>query len=149
MQRGNLGVPIFGRLAIVVTVSLGAAIGALGCLSSDNSSPGPGGSVLHLDAGNLLPPVVDASGSVTPPTPDGAPSIGDDAGEPSDDAGPLAFDAGPPDSGPPTGSQVGLVGGGTLSRSAHYVLVGSTGPATAPVLKSSSYQLTGGMAASK
>jgi hypothetical protein len=147
MRRGNLAAPLFGRLAVVVAMALGGAAGAIGCLSSSNSSPGPG-TTPELDAGKSPTPVLDASGSVTPPTPDAAPPVNDDAGVPSDDAGPPPFDAGPPDAAPATASQVGLVGGGTLSRSAHYVLVGSTGPATAPVLNSSSYQLTGGMAAS-
>jgi hypothetical protein len=148
MRRGILAAPLFGQLAIVAAVSLGATLGAIGCLSSNSSTPGPGPTP-NLDAGGttLPPPVSDASGSVTP-TPDAAQPVNDDAGEPSDDAGPPPFDAGPPDATPPTTSQVGLVGGGTLSRSAHYALVGSTGPATAPVLKSSRYQLTGGMAAS-
>jgi hypothetical protein len=136
-----------GRLALVVGLSLAAAAGAIGCLSGNDSSPNPGATP-NLDAGGPLTPVLDASGSVTPPTHDAALPPSDDAGEPTDDAATPPIDAGPPDAGPQTASQVGLVGGGTLSRSAHYVLVGSTGPATAPVLNSSNYQLTGGMTAS-
>ncbi len=151
MHRGDGGSGTCGRLALVVAVALASAAGAIGCLSSSDASGGPS-TKLNLDAGQPgIPgaPVLDASGSVTAPTPDAAPPVNDDAGEPvNDDAGLQQVDAGPPDAGPQTASQVGLVGGGTLSRSAHYVLVGNTGPATAPVLHSSSYRLTGGMTAS-
>lgn len=127
--------------SLVLCVSLGAALYAIGCLSSSDTPA----TLPPRDAGSLdasIPPF-DSGTSITPP--------GNDASSPSDDAG----DAGspedaapPPDAGPPNGSQVGLVGGGSVSTSAHYTLVGSAGPTLAPVLESASYQLTGGLSAS-
>jgi hypothetical protein len=43
-------------------------------------------------------------------------------------------------------SQLGLVAGGTVSHSPKYTMTGTSGPATAPVLRSTHYQLVGGMA---
>jgi len=142
MARG--GVLRARQFALVLGVSLGATVSVIGCLNSNDSTPVTSPS---LDAGGnqeASVPVFDASGSVTPTN---------DAAIPADDAGQPVVDSGPPDAavadaGPPNGSQVGLVGGGTLSNSMHYTLVGSTGPAKAPVLNSTKYQLTGGMAAS-
>lgn len=123
---------------VLCVVALGAALSAAGCLSS-NETPEP----VHKDAGSLdaaIPPF--DSGTVTPP--------GNDAAVPPDDAGTPDDATSPPpaDAGPPNGSQVGLVGGGTVSSSAHYTLVGSAGPTRAPVLNSANYQLTGGLSAS-
>ncbi len=129
------------QLLVVVCASLGAALGAIGCLSGDDTSAT--GTTFVLDAGtpDTSVPIVDASGVVdgaNPPHPDAAPPP--DAALPIDSSTP--FDAGA------TSSQLGLVGGGTLSRSPNYVLIGATGPATAPVLHSPKYQVVGGMAAS-
>jgi hypothetical protein len=113
------------------------ALAASGCLSGDDTSGPP--LTPGLDSGLPPPPVLDASGIV-----DGASPPGTDAGI---DA---AVDASLPD-GATAGGQTsaGLVVGGTLSQSAHYTLIGTTGPATTPVLQSPKYQLTGGVAVTK
>jgi hypothetical protein len=57
----------------------------------------------------------------------------------------------PVDAGPdanPGVSILGLVVGGTTSRSPRYVMTGTAGAAHAPLLKSPNYQLVGGMAVS-
>ncbi len=139
LSSGGIRAP--GPRVLVACVALA---GAIGCLSSNDSPPGV---LPSFDAGlaDTSAPPFDASGAA--PGPDA--STPDDGGEDAAaDAASPVVDAGPPDSGPPTGTQVGLVGGGIVSRSAHYVLVGSTGPATSPVLQSAKYRLTGGMAAS-
>jgi hypothetical protein len=129
------------RLMVVVCASLGVTLGATGCLSGDDTSAN--GTTFNFDSGTpeASVPVFDASGAV-----DGAsPPV--DGGQPVPDATPPTDSSAPPEAGS-TSSQVGLVGGGTLSRSPHYVLVGSTGPATTPILRSPKYQVVGGMAAS-
>ena len=131
-----------------------AGLGAIGCLSGDDTIA-PGG---LPDAGLNLPdtsvPVGDASGQVDGAGKDATP----DVTPPPVDAGPDAADAGvdtgvdsgvdarAPDASGVTGA-AGLVPGGSLSKSAGYVLNGTTGPASAPVLKSPKYRLVGGMAA--
>jgi hypothetical protein len=129
------------QLAVVVCASLGVTLGATGCLSGDDTSAN--GTTINLDAGTpeTSAPVLDASGVV-----DGAPPPVD-AAPPLRDSAPPIDSSTPPDAGA-SSSQLGLVGGGTLSRSPNYVLIGSTGPATAPVLRSPKYQVVGGMAAS-
>jgi hypothetical protein len=133
---------------------MGVAAGAIGCLSSSDNGP-PG---VTIDAG--LPGIdtgvspSDASGQVdgSPPPPDAAPDVTPppvDAGQDTSvpDAGVDAADAAtPPDASGITGS-VGLVSSGSLGKSKSYTLNGTVGPATAPVLKSPSYRLVGGMAA--
>jgi hypothetical protein len=129
-----------GLSSLVLCVSLVGAPGAIGCISN-NETP----TTAHRDASAAedaaLPPF-DSGGSVTPTNDASSPS--DDAGPPVDGGSPTS----PPDAALPNGSQVGLVGGGTVSTSAHYTLVGSAGPARAPVLTSANYQLTGGLTAS-
>ena len=132
-----------GRLAVVVCAALGSALGAIGCLSDDTSlNPAQNGfDASFPDAG---PPVFDASGSVDAngnPLPDAAPDAPFDAAA---DAAP------PPDAGNDASgvSQFGLVAGGAIGHSTRYVLKGSTGPASAPVLQSPHYKLVGGMTVS-
>ncbi len=127
------------QFTAVVCTSLGVALGALGCLGGDDTSVAPGiGFDASFDVN--LPPVLDDAGN-------DAPSPPADAAPDASDAAPIVLDAGA-DAATTPGSQVQLVGGGTLSQSTHYVLVGSTGPATAPVLHSTHYQLVGGMTVS-
>ncbi len=137
-----------GKLALglVTAVSLaGLAVGASGCLSDDTSlSPVPKDAGL-FDAGNL-PPVFDASGSVdgTSPPPVDA---GTDATLPDAAAPDAGTDAGT-DAGKEAGvvpSQAGLVAGGAVGHSPSYTMTGTTGPATAPVLRSPHYKLVGGV----
>jgi hypothetical protein len=122
---------------VVVCTSAGVALAASGCLSGDDTSGPP--LTLGLDSGSPPPPILDASGIVDGATPPG-PEAGVDA----------AVDGSAPDGATAGGqSTVGMVGGGTLSQSTHYTLIGATGPATAPVLQSPKYQITGGMAVTK
>jgi hypothetical protein len=122
---------------VVVCTSAGVALAASGCLSGDDTAAPP--ITLGFDAGTQVPPIVDASGV------DGTSPRGPEAGV---DA--AATDGATPDGATAGGaSTLGLVGGGVLSQSAHYTLVGATGPATAPILQSPKYQLTGGMAVTK
>ena len=129
--EGTLSIRFFGRCARVFCAGGLLALGAMGCLGGDDTS------AASFDSG-LIP--FDAAF----PTFDAGPGD-DDASELPDSAtdGSITVDAGPP---PPT--QVGLVAGGTSSRSPSYVLMGSTGPATAPVLRSPNYQLVGSMTVS-
>jgi hypothetical protein len=119
--------------------ALGLALTMSGCLSDDSSLSNPTGPHL-LDAS--IPETgftYDASGSVSPP---------DDAAIPPD-AAPDAQPTPPVDAGHEGGiTQIGLVTGSTLSRSAHYQMVGTSGPATAPLQKSPKYTLVGGMSVS-
>jgi hypothetical protein len=122
---------------VVACTSAGVALAASGCLSGDDTSAPltPG-----LDSGLPPTPIFDASGVVEGASPPG-PEAGVDA---------AATDASAPDGATAGGaSTLGLVAGGVLSQSTHYTLIGATGPATAPVLQSPKYQLTGGMAATK
>jgi len=129
-----------GQFLVVVCASLGVALGAIGCLGGDDTAVNIAPT---LDAGTpeTSTPVLDASGTV-----DGANPL-HDAAPPTQDGAPPVDSSAPPEAGA-TSSQLGLVGGGVLSRSPNYTLVGSTGPATAPVLHSPKYQVVGGMAAS-
>ena len=128
------------RFMVVAGATLGLATGAIGCLSDDTSlSPVP------KDAGSVdgSLPVFDASGSVDganpPPTDAGVDAVVDSA-VPPDAAPPL--DAGKDAAGP---SQASLVAGGTVGHSPNYKMTVTTGPATAPVLKSPNYRLVGGV----
>jgi len=118
------------------------AIGAIGCLSDDTSLTPPLKDAGPIDAS--LTPISDASGTVdgsNPPPADAgtdAPVVVDSG---TDAAPPV--DAGKDAAGP---SQAGLVAGGTVGHSPSFKMTGTTGPATAPVLKSPSYSLVGGMA---
>jgi hypothetical protein len=122
-------------VVFVCAGAIGAALAEGGCLTVSEPT-----ATLEVgdDSGTLGPPILDASGVV-----DGASPLPSDAGT---DA---SVDAASFDAAAPGHSTVGLVGGGTLSQSAHYTLIGATGPATAPVLQSPKYQLTGGMTAAK
>jgi hypothetical protein len=127
------------KLVVVACATLGLAMGAIGCLSDDTSL-----TLTPKDSGvfdGSLTPIFDASGTVDgsnlPPA-DAAP---DAPG--ADSAPPPPVDAGKDAAGP---SQAGLVAGGAVGHSPSYKMTGTTGPATAPVLKSPSYQLVGGMA---
>jgi hypothetical protein len=136
-----------GRIAVIACGCLGLALGASGCISDDTSLPIPGRDASALDA--AFPPD-DASGMV-----DGA-GPGDAAVDaPALDA---SIDSSVPDATPPADaadaavdatamSQIGLVAGGTVGHSPTYTMTGTTGPATAPVLRSPHYQLVGGMSA--
>jgi hypothetical protein len=124
---------------IVACATLGLATGAMGCLS-DDTSLAPGRDAGTFDAGL---PLFDASGSV------------DGANPPPVDAGIDApvVDSAVPDATPPVDagkdaagpSQAGLVAGGTVGHSTAYRMTVTTGPASAPVLKSPKYQLVGGV----
>jgi hypothetical protein len=132
-----------GKLVVVVCSALGLAAGAIGCLSDDTSlSPVPrdaGG----FDAG-IVSPVFDASGTVdvnAPPVDAGGDAEAPDASLPVE----AGVDAGRDAAASP--SQVGLVAGGSVGHSPGYKMTGTTGPATAPVLKSPHYQFVGGVSA--
>jgi hypothetical protein len=115
----------------------GLSLGAIGCLSDDTSlSPPVKDAGLFFDSSA---PTFDAGGLV-----DGA---GIDAGLDSSlpDATPPPVDAGKDASGI---SQLGVVAGGTVSHSPSYTMTGTTGPATAPVLRSPHYTFVGGMSVS-
>ena len=131
--EGTLSIRFIARCARVVCAGGLIASGVVGCLGGDDTS------AASFDSG-LIP--FDAAF----PTFDGGPGD-DDASSLPDGAttpdGAVVIDAGPP---PPT--QASLVSGGTSSRSPSYVLVGTTGPATAPVLRSPNYQLVGSMSVS-
>jgi hypothetical protein len=124
---------------VVACATLAVATGAIGCLSDDTSltlTPKDAGAI----DGSLLP-ISDASGTV-----DGSnlPPVDAAVDAPGvDSAAPPPVDAGKDAAGP---SQAGLVAGGAVGHSPSYKMTGTTGPATAPVLKSPSYQLVGGMA---
>jgi hypothetical protein len=133
-----------GRVAVIACGCLGLALGASGCISDDTSLPVTGRDASTIDAAF---PADDASGTV-----DGA-GPGDAAIDaPALDA---AIDSSVPDATPPVDagvdatamSQIGLVAGGTVGHSPTYTMTGTTGPATAPVLRSPHYQLVGGMSA--
>jgi hypothetical protein len=128
-----------GKFIVVAIATLGATLAASGCLSADDTSaqPSPG-----YDGGATITPIVDASVIV-----DGASPLVDAA---KDSALPNV-DSGQTSDGSAAGnpSTIGLVGGGTLSRSPSYTLVGATGPATAPLLQSPKFQLTGGVTVTK
>ena len=125
---------------VVACATLGLATGATGCLSDDTSLAPPGRDAGTFDAGL---PVFDAGGSV------------DGANPPPVDAGSDApvVDSAVPDATPPVDagrdaagpSQASLVAGGTVGHSAAYKMTVTTGPASAPVLKSPKYQLVGGV----
>ncbi len=124
-----------------VLVGLGAlvvAAQASGCLSDDTSITFPPREAASYEAGPL-------------PSFDGGTPVSDDAGADSGagDAGTLDA-AAPRDGGSPRDaaipSQAGLVAGGTVGHSPRFKMTGTTGPATAPVLRSPRYQLVGGMA---
>ena len=126
-----------GQFMVVVCTSAGVALAASGCLSGDDTAAPL---TTGLDSGLLPPPpVFDASGIVDGASPPPGAEAGVDA---------ASTDGSAPD-GAGGASTLGLVSGGTLSQSAHYTLIGATGPATAPVLQSPHYQLTGGMAVTK
>jgi hypothetical protein len=120
---------------VVVCTSAGVALAASGCLSGDDTAAPP--ITLGFDAST---PSFDASGVVDGASPP-VPEAGVDAAA-TDGAAPDGASAG-------GASTLGLVGGGVLSQSTHYTLIGATGPATAPILQSPKYQLTGGMAVTK
>jgi hypothetical protein len=127
----------------VVCTSLALAVGVVGCLGGDDTSVplAPPGIGFDASFDVNVPVVLDASGVV-----DGAsPPLADAALDGAEASSHV--DAGS-DAAATQGTQVGLVGGGTLSQSTHYVLVGTTAPATAPVLSSPHYQLVGGMSVS-
>jgi len=132
-----------GRAAIALCASIGLAFGASGCLSDDTSVPvPPAPDAAGEDAGY---PVSDASGSVDGASPPPA-DAGSDA--PANDSS-VPFDAAPPVDAGRDGSgvsQLGLVAGGAVSQSTNYTMTATTGPATAPVLRSSHYTIVGGMA---
>jgi hypothetical protein len=119
----------------VVCGVLGAALGATGCLSDDTSVPVvPGFDAGVLDAGA---PVFDASGVVDAPGP--GPDAGSDAAPPPDASAPDAAGV----------SILGVVVGGTSSRSPGYIMTGTAGAAHSPLLRSPSYQLVGGLTVSQ
>jgi hypothetical protein len=112
-------------------------------LSDDTVAP-PGG----VDAGGPSidgsVPVFDANGFV-----DGQPGQVDATADVAIDSSPPAdagVDAPPPTDSGVTGTAT-LAAGGSVGHSAQHTLIGNVGPATAPVLRSSKYQLVGGMAA--
>jgi hypothetical protein len=123
----------------MVSVTLSTALGASGCLSDDTSvTPGQNGLDASSPDGGVN--VLDASGVV------------DGQGPPPADSGPPdvvvpPIEAGLPDAGVGV-SILGVVAGGTTSRSTRYVLTGTAGAAHAPLLRSPNYQLVGGMAVS-
>jgi hypothetical protein len=115
----------------------------IGCLSVDTAPRVPDAGVLDaglpgFDAGGAIdgavPPAVDAGSDALMPIDSGAPS---DATPPVE----AGYDAA-------AVSQLGLVAGGAISRSGGYMMTATTGPATAPVLRSSRYQLVVGMSVS-
>ena len=132
-----------GRRLIVECMLLGLAAGGLGCLSDDTSV-----TVRTPDAGALdgSPGLVDDAGGPG----DGGSGLRDAAAEASgldasSDATPS--DAAPSEAGREAGpSQAGLVVGGAVGHSPHYKMTLTSAPATAPVLRSRSYQLVGGVA---
>ncbi len=124
-----------GQFMVVVCTSAGVALAASGCLSGDDTAAPP--ITLGFDSGTPGPPILDASGIVDGASPPPGPEAGTDAS---------ATDASAPDATVGGASTLGIVGGGVLSQSTHYTLIGATGPATAPLLQSPKYQLTGGMA---
>jgi hypothetical protein len=120
------------------------AAGPLGCLSDDTSLSLAPRDAASVDTGLVLQ-ALDASGAV------GTSPSSDDAGI---DAAAVDATFPPSDSGPPDAasylalpSQLGLVAGGSLTRSSHYAMTGTEGPATAPPLTSPHYRLVGGMSA--
>jgi hypothetical protein len=135
---GNVSLLGASRVVVAVGATLALALGAIGCLSDDTS---------------LSPTPKDASVSDTGlPTFDASGSVGVDGATPTDagtDA-PAVDSSAPVDAGVDaarvvTISQLGLVAGGTLSHSPSYQMTGTTGPATAPVMRSPNYKLVGGM----
>jgi hypothetical protein len=133
-----------GRLFLVACVLPGLATGGLGCLSDDTSV-----TARTPDAGALdgSPGIVDDAGG----SGDGGNGLGDAAAEASGIDGALSdaapSDAAPSDAGREAGPlQAGLVVGGTVGHSPHYKMTLTSAPAAAPVLRSRSYQLVGGVA---
>jgi hypothetical protein len=128
-----------GQFIVIAIAALGATLAASGCLSADDTSaqPGPG-----YDGGTTVTPLPDANVIVDSASP---------VVDASKDSAAPSVDAGHAPDGAVTAipSTIGLVGGGTLSRSANYTLVGATGPATAPPLQSPKFQLTGGVTVTK
>jgi hypothetical protein len=127
-----------GRIAVITCASIAFAFVVSGCIDNtvvpvsddvDSALPGIDSGVPSEDAGS------DADANVIDATTDARTDASVDA---SIEAGKDAATRGP--------SQLGLVAGGTVSHSASYTMTGTTGPATAPVLRSSHYQLIGGMA---
>ena len=129
-------------LLVVVCAALGSAAGAIGCLSDDTSvSPIPRDAGA-FDAG-VISPVFDAGNVVDgATTPTDAGVTVEDAAVPTDGSSPR--DAGRDATSP---SQAGLVAGGSVGHSPSYRMTGTTGPATAPVLRSPNYRLVGGVSA--
>ena len=127
---------------VVLSTTLGLATGAMGCLSDDTSLAPPARDAGGFDAGL---PTFDASGTVDgsnpPPVDAGIDAPVVDSAVPPD-ATPPPPDAGKDAAGP---SQTSLVAGGAVGHSPGYKMPGTTGPATAPVLKSPNYQLVGGV----
>jgi hypothetical protein len=119
-----------GRIAVVAGAWIVAAAAANGCISNGAAplTPGEDAAIPGLDAGeDTATPGVDA-----------ASDAGGDV---------VTVDASGRDAAPAP-SQVGLVAAGGVSRSPSYVLSGTMGPGTAPVLRSTHYQFVGGMAVS-
>jgi hypothetical protein len=134
------------RIAVIVCGCIGLALGASGCISDDTSLPITGRDASAIDAAF---PTYDASGTVDGAGPGDAttdaPGIDASVDSAVPDAAPV--DAGDAAVDASTMSQIGLVAGGTVGHSTSYTMTGTTGPATAPVLRSPSYQLVGGMSA--
>ena len=127
-----------GPISVLVSCACLAA-GFFGCLSDDTSLP-PAKETPSFDAGPL--PGFDAGMQeidATAPMVDAASDSGPapDAGRPVDAGGEAGKSA------PPT--QAGLVVGGTVAHSPNFKMTATTGPASAPVLKSPRYQIVGGM----
>jgi hypothetical protein len=118
------------------------ALGAIGCLSGDNSVPPP------FDAGlpDISIPGVHADGAVEAQTT--ADANVDSATDAGTDAN-VEADAGKLDASVDAGRKVtgSLVSGGTVSASPNYKLIGSAGqgPGTNAVTSSPNYKLHGGV----
>ena len=128
------------RYAVMVLCAcVGTALGASGCVSDDTSIPPAPGFDAAVDS--AFQPA-DASGMV-----DGAGPADTGIDAPVVDS--AAPDAAPVDAGNDATamSQIGLVAGGAVGHSPSYKMTGTTGPATAPLLKSPHYKLAGGMSA--
>jgi hypothetical protein len=123
-----------GRIAVIACVSIGFALVAGGCV--DNTVVPPQNDVdaalPTFDSGGEDVAVSDAGSDAD------ASVIDSSIPDATIDAGKDAATAAP--------TQLGLVAGGSVSHSPSYTMTGTTGPATAPVLRSTHYQLVGGMA---